>query len=269
MSYRPNTYQLNRDNFEKSKDTDGFRGWRKAQYKAQNGHCAWCYEKVEYKDMDVDHIVPLARSRNYYNLNDFSNLVLSCHECNRDIKKDTVYNEVAYQNTLNSLSDEDKQRGYAPKKIYWERPEWIGPNKYCDKYKDYVPKDTPLDNRNVWQQKSPLIMDGSLKQPEHNYQINKLKNNVSDNSDAIWQAIKWILIIGGILFIIYIASTINSNKPSTITTKHCDYECQERAREQYEAEERKKQEAEKQEEWEEAKRWRACKAAGGSDEDCA
>ena len=157
-------YRRNRSNFEKSKDTNGFRGWRRAQYEAQHGHCAWCYEKIAYKDMDVDHIAPLGVHRYDIDLNDFDNLVLACHECNRNIKKDTTYNEIAYARTLSKLSTNQKQNGLAPEKLYWERPKWIGPNKYSHSYKHYEPVDIPELERNVWGQESPLIQDYSLKE---------------------------------------------------------------------------------------------------------
>lgn len=31
---------------------------RKAVYAKYNGHCAYCGRKIEYKDMQVDHLIP-------------------------------------------------------------------------------------------------------------------------------------------------------------------------------------------------------------------
>ena len=263
------TYKFNRSNFEKSKTTDGFKAWRKAQYAAQSGHCAWCYEIIKYKDMDVDHIWPVGRARYNTDVNDFDNLVLACHECNRDKKAGTTFNEIAYKNTLNKLSRQQKQDGYAPKKLYWERTEWIGPNKYTKSYRDYKPIDILELDRNVWLQDAPLVRDYSLKINNADYMKEGISNKISDNSDAIWVVVKWALIIGVVGLIIFAFSqSSNSSKSTTNKIRYCDYECQEAGRMRYEAEEAKKRQKEKEEEYEEAKRYWNCKNAGGSDFDC-
>lgn len=54
--------------------------------------CAYCGKKLEYKDMQVDHIIPKSwKRRGYRNLNRMDNLNPSCARCNlykrkRDLK---------------------------------------------------------------------------------------------------------------------------------------------------------------------------------------
>ena len=56
-------------------------------YNKYGGHCAYCGKPIEYKDMQVDHKVPIYRG--YGTLvgvergtDDFSNLMPSCRSCN-------------------------------------------------------------------------------------------------------------------------------------------------------------------------------------------
>lgn len=54
-------------------------------YNKYNGHCAYCGEKIEYKDMQVDHLIPLRnwdKSHTEEELWNFSNLMPSCRSCN-------------------------------------------------------------------------------------------------------------------------------------------------------------------------------------------
>ena len=265
-SYR-STYRHNRSNFEKSKETAGFKGWRKAQYQAQSGHCAWCYDLVSYKDMDVDHIVPLSVQGYDTNANNYENLVLACHKCNRDIKKASTYNIIAYQNTLNKMTKQQKQEGWAPKKMYWRRPEWIGPNRYCDTFEDYTPKDVPITERNVWEIDAPLIRDYSLKINDFTYFISNISDIISGNSEIIWKIVKWASVTGIILLVIF-AFTEATKPKNTSTKKYCNFECQEESRIKYENEENKRVQKEKEEELQEAKRYWKCINAGGSEYDC-
>ena len=36
---------------------------REAVYDKYNGHCAYCGKKIEYKEMQVDHLIPVQRER--------------------------------------------------------------------------------------------------------------------------------------------------------------------------------------------------------------
>lgn len=48
-------------------------------YNKYDGHCAYCGNKIEYKDMQVDHIIP---QREKGSTNDIENLMPSCRMCN-------------------------------------------------------------------------------------------------------------------------------------------------------------------------------------------
>ena len=68
-------------------------------YNKYDGHCAYCGTEIKYKEMQVDHIIPLAnfssqvqnshrqipkflRHLTYNDLNHFDNLNPSCRKCN-------------------------------------------------------------------------------------------------------------------------------------------------------------------------------------------
>jgi len=58
---------------------------REKVYKKFNGHCAYCGQKIAYKNMQVDHKKPLCHfySDPYlYLANSFGNLMPSCRLCN-------------------------------------------------------------------------------------------------------------------------------------------------------------------------------------------
>ena len=60
---------------------------REAVYKKYDGHCAYCGNYIEYKDMQVDHLVPKRQKHIYkfYNnksIDSFDNLMPSCRSCN-------------------------------------------------------------------------------------------------------------------------------------------------------------------------------------------
>ena len=51
---------------------------RKSVWEKYGGRCAYCGRKIEYKDMQVDHMYPKANG----GTDDFSNLMPSCRTCN-------------------------------------------------------------------------------------------------------------------------------------------------------------------------------------------
>lgn len=59
---------------------------RIAVYNKYDGHCAYCGKKLEYKDMQVDHLIP--KQREYFKkysedeINCFENYMPSCRRCN-------------------------------------------------------------------------------------------------------------------------------------------------------------------------------------------
>ena len=63
---------------------------REAIYNKYNGHCAYCGRNIEYKDMQVDHVIPQRRATAKAGrgrvplevVEDPSNLICSCRSCN-------------------------------------------------------------------------------------------------------------------------------------------------------------------------------------------
>ena len=56
---------------------------RQAVYEKYGGRCAYCGRKIDYKDMQVDHFMPLrAWGIDDAGPDDFSNLMPSCRMCN-------------------------------------------------------------------------------------------------------------------------------------------------------------------------------------------
>lgn len=70
--------------FRGSNPYDKIRINRKAVYAKYNGHCAYCGTELEYKEMEVDHIVPIAE---WGEDNRMINLNPSCKLCN-NFKRD-------------------------------------------------------------------------------------------------------------------------------------------------------------------------------------
>ena len=59
---------------------------RLAVYNKYNGHCAYCGKAIEYKDMQLDHLIPRQRER-FKKYSDeeiecFENYMPSCRRCN-------------------------------------------------------------------------------------------------------------------------------------------------------------------------------------------
>lgn len=62
---------------------------RQSVYEKYNGHCAYCGERISFKEMQVDHIRAQARFRSGmrseipdYDVNDIRNLNPACRVCN-------------------------------------------------------------------------------------------------------------------------------------------------------------------------------------------
>ena len=96
--------------FEKLKQTQIFRYWKRTQFDCQVGKCAWCGKPMQYRYAETDHIEPLY----YGGKSEATNLVLCHHNCNKNKSTASGYN----------------------------RPEWIKKNNYDDavtrKYKSLV-----------------------------------------------------------------------------------------------------------------------------------
>ena len=59
---------------------------REAVYNKYGGHCAYCGKKIEYKDMQLDHLIPVQRERfkrySEEEIECFENYQPSCRRCN-------------------------------------------------------------------------------------------------------------------------------------------------------------------------------------------
>jgi hypothetical protein len=55
-------------------------------YNKYDGHCAYCGKKIEYKDMQLDHLIPRQRERfgkySEEEIECFENYMPSCRRCN-------------------------------------------------------------------------------------------------------------------------------------------------------------------------------------------
>lgn len=55
-------------------------------YNKYNGHCAYCGKKIDYKDMQVDHLIPVQRERwkrySEEEIECFENYMPACRRCN-------------------------------------------------------------------------------------------------------------------------------------------------------------------------------------------
>lgn len=59
---------------------------RQLVYNKCNGHCAYCGCELEYKDMQVDHVLAVGRRGS----NNIDNLLPACRQCNYDKHKKTI-----------------------------------------------------------------------------------------------------------------------------------------------------------------------------------
>ena len=55
---------------------------RKKVYEKFDGRCAYCGNAIEFKDMQVDHVVPKRLSYHFDYDNSIDNLMPSCRTCN-------------------------------------------------------------------------------------------------------------------------------------------------------------------------------------------
>lgn len=58
---------------------------RQLVYNKCNGHCAYCGCELEYKDMQVDHVLAVGRGGN-----ELENLLPACRQCNYDKHEKTI-----------------------------------------------------------------------------------------------------------------------------------------------------------------------------------
>ena len=78
---------------------------REQVYQKYNGHCAYCGCELEIKDMQVDHVLSVARAKwikDELDLNNIDNLMPSCRSCN--YYKDTCSIET-FRKNLSTLME--------------------------------------------------------------------------------------------------------------------------------------------------------------------
>ena len=64
---------------------------RESVWKKYDGHCAYCGRKIAYKDMQVDHFLPLKSwGIEDAGTDDISNLMPSCRMCNHYKRANTL-----------------------------------------------------------------------------------------------------------------------------------------------------------------------------------
>ena len=95
---RSDNWENERYIYEKLKQENVFKYWKKVQFDCQTGKCAWCKKPMQYRYAETDHIKPLY----YGGTSEAHNLVLCHHNCNT--RKSTRMN--------------------------YARPDWIKPNRY-------------------------------------------------------------------------------------------------------------------------------------------
>jgi hypothetical protein len=67
---------------------------REAVYNKYDGHCAYCSKKIEYKDFQLDHLIP--RQREHFKkyteeeIECFENYMPSCRRCNHYKRAQTL-----------------------------------------------------------------------------------------------------------------------------------------------------------------------------------
>lgn len=79
------------------------KGKRIKVHQKYNGHCAYCGEPINIKDMQVDHLYPLYLG----GTNDFSNLMPVCRSCNNYKRTYTLEKFREQLNLLNGRLERD------------------------------------------------------------------------------------------------------------------------------------------------------------------
>lgn len=81
---------------------------RHAVYEKYDGHCAYCGKEIEYKDMQVDHLIPKGA---YINpgTDDIENLMPSCRRCNHYKRANSLE---AFRKAIGSIKHKLAERSY-------------------------------------------------------------------------------------------------------------------------------------------------------------
>ena len=86
---------------------------RDAVYRKYDGHCAYCGKKIDYNDMQVDHLIPVQRERfgkyTEEQIECFENYMPSCRRCNHAKRSYSLEN---FRKFLEEIPRKLKERNY-------------------------------------------------------------------------------------------------------------------------------------------------------------
>ena len=82
-------------------------------YNKYNGHCAYCGKEIEYKDMQLDHMIPRQRERfkryTEEEIECFENYMPSCRRCNHSKRSYSLEN---YRKFVEEIPRKLEERNY-------------------------------------------------------------------------------------------------------------------------------------------------------------
>ena len=86
---------------------------REAVYNKYNGHCAYCGKEITYKEMQVDHLIPVQRERfgryTEEQIECFENYMPSCRRCNHSKRSYSLEN---YRKFVEEIPRKLEERNY-------------------------------------------------------------------------------------------------------------------------------------------------------------
>ena len=86
---------------------------REAVYNKYDGHCAYCGKEITYKEMQVDHLIPVQRERfgryTEEQIECFENYMPSCRRCNHAKRSYSLEN---FRKFVEEIPKKLKERNY-------------------------------------------------------------------------------------------------------------------------------------------------------------
>lgn len=86
---------------------------REAVYNKYDGHCAYCGKEIDYKDMQVDHLIPVQRERfgryTEEQIECFENYMPACRRCNHAKRSYSLEN---FRKFIEEIPRKLKERNY-------------------------------------------------------------------------------------------------------------------------------------------------------------
>ena len=193
MAERSKNWENERYLYEKLKQTQIFRQWKKAQFDCQVGKCAWCEKPMQYRYTETDHVKPL-----YYGGNsEAKNLVLCHHKCNKEKSTSVVH----------------------------ERPEWIKKNGFDEaitkKYHELALSISQEDNNKFNSLKTSNDELALNISQENSIEPDTLENNIKPNCLKTSNRSKVPILIGLFLLVLFITfpSLLINTRSSIINTR--------------------------------------------------